>query len=244
MHFTFGEATNSTIVDGQESIKAISEQFRCLFIPAKEVLTALKAIRATRDNLHIHGFDDTYLDLIKSLVVPTQKGNITKELTNVNQKLKELFGGRIEQGDDDDFVFKKGNAEFQMQMTAEGVKKIGILTTLIRNRQLNANSVLFLDEPETALHPEATRELVEMLMLMAKAGIQIFIATHNYFVLKQMYICAKRDNVRTNCYKLDKEKGKTVEYSVNDLAEQFPENTISQEAINMSDDEIKLDLGF
>jgi predicted ATPase len=68
-----------------------------------------------------------------------------------------------------------------MQLTAEGIKKIGILTTLIRNRQLNANSVLFLDEPETTLHPEATRELVEMLMLMARAGMQIFLATHNYF---------------------------------------------------------------
>lgn len=244
MHFTFGEATNNTIVDGQEHIKLIPDNFRCLFIPAKEVLTALKAIRATRDNLHIPGFDDTYLDLIKSLVVPTQKGNITEELKGVNQKLEDLFEGRIEQGEEDDFVFKKGNAEYQMQMTAEGVKKIGILTTLIRNRQLNANSVLFLDEPETALHPEATRELVEMLMLMAKAGIQVFIATHNYFVLKQMYICAKREKIRTNCYKLEKEKGKTVEYSMYDLADQFPENAISNEAISMSDEEIKLDLGF
>jgi AAA15 family ATPase/GTPase len=194
--------------------------------------------------LHIHGFDDTYLDLIKSLVVPTQRGTITKELTNVNQKLEQLFEGRIEQGDDDDFVFKKGNAEFQMQMTAEGIKKIGILTTLIRNRQLNANSVLFLDEPETALHPEAIRELVEMLMLMAQAGIQIFVATHNYFVLKQMYICAKRYSVPTNCYKLEKEAGKSLECYKYNLSEAFPENTISQEAINMSDDEIRLDLGL
>ncbi|OJW79594.1 MAG: hypothetical protein BGO69_12760 [Bacteroidetes bacterium 46-16] len=244
LHFSFGETTNNTIVDGQENIKSIHENFRCLFIPAKEVLTPLKAIRATRDNLHIPGFDDTYLDLIKALVVPTQKGNITEELKGVNQKLEDLFEGHIEQGDDDDFIFKKGNAEFQMQLTAEGVKKIGILTTLIRNRQLNANSVLFLDEPETALHPEATRELVEMLMLMAKAGIQVFIATHNYFVLKQMYLCAKRDAIKTNCYTLNKEKGKSVEYALYDLTEQFPENAISDEAIRMADEEIKLDLGF
>ena len=81
-------------------------------------------------------------------------------------------------------------------------------------------------------------------MLMAKAGIQVFIATHNYFVLKQMYLCAKRENVKTNCYKLEKEKGKTVEYSIYDLTDEFPENEISEEAISMADQEIKLDFGF
>lgn len=244
LHFSFGESTTNTIVDCQENINAISDNFRCIFIPAKEVLTSLKAMRATRDNLHMPGFDDTYLDLIRALVIPTQKGNITEELRDVNKRLEELFEGQIEQGTDDDFIFKKGNTEFQMQLTAEGVKKIGILTTLIRNRQLNANSVLFMDEPETTLHPEATRELVEMLILLAKAGIQIFIATHNYFVLKQMHLCARRDDVNANCYILNRQKGKSVDYTIFDLKEEFPENSISGEAIKMADEETKLDLGI
>jgi AAA15 family ATPase/GTPase len=244
LHFSFGESTTNTIVDCQENIKPISENFRCLFIPAKEVLTSLKAIRATRDNLHMPGFDDTYLDLIRALVIPAQQGNVTSELKDVNKKLEDLFEGHIEQQSDDDFLFKKGNTEFPIQLTAEGVKKIGILTTLIRNRQLNANAVLFFDEPETTLHPEATRELVEMLLLMAKAGIQIFIATHNYFVLKQIHLSARRDEVPTNCYSLKREKGKSVEVKIYDLRKEFPENPISEEAIKMSDEEVKLDLGL
>lgn len=244
LHFSFGDSTNNTIVDGQEAIKPISDNFRCLFIPAKEVLTSLKAIRATRDNLHMPGFDDTYLDLIRALVIPTQKGNITEELKGVNRRLEDLFEGQIEQQVEDDFVFKKGNTEFPMQLTAEGVKKIGILTTLIRNRQLNAHSVLFLDEPETALHPEATRELVEMLILMAKSGIQIFIATHNYFVLKQLHLSARRDSVETSCYSLEREKGKSVSVKWTDLKNSFPENPISDESVKMADDETKLDLGI
>jgi AAA15 family ATPase/GTPase len=244
LHFSFGDSTTNTIIEGQEDIKTISENFRCLFIPAKEVLTSLKAIRATRDNLHMPGFDDTYLDLIRALVIPTQQGNVTTELRDVNKKLEALFEGHIEQQADDDFVFKKGHAEFPMQLTAEGVKKIGILTTLIRNRQLNANSVLFLDEPETTLHPEATRELVEMLMLMAKAGIQIFVATHNYFVLKQMHLSARRSDVETKCYSLSREKGKPIQYKIHDLKKEFPENQISSTAIEMSDEEVKLDLGL
>jgi len=244
LHFTFGDSTTNTIVDCQKSIKPISEYFRCLFIPAKEVLTSLKAIRATRDNLEMPGFDDTYLDLIRALVIPAQRGNITAELKDVNKRLEDLFEGQIEQQSDDDFLFKKGNTEFPIQLTAEGVKKIGILTTLIRNRQLNANSLLFLDEPETTLHPEAARELVEMLMLMAKSGIQIFLATHNYFVLKQMHLCARRDNVTTNCYSLSRERGRSLAYAVYDLKNEFPENPISDEAIRMFDEEVMLDLAL
>jgi AAA15 family ATPase/GTPase len=244
LSFSFGESTTNTINDCQENIKSISENFRCLFIPAKEVLTSLKAIRATRDNLHMPGFDDTYLDLIRALVIPTQKGNVTEELKTVNIKLEDLFEGHIEQSLEDDFVFKKGNTEFPMQLTAEGVKKIGILTTLIRNRQLNSNSVLFLDEPETTLHPEATRELVEMLMLMAKSGMQIFIATHNYFVLKQMHLSAKRDSITTNCYVLNRDRGKSIECSLYHLEKDFPENAISDEAVKMSEEEVKIDLGL
>jgi AAA15 family ATPase/GTPase len=243
--FSFGESTTNTINDCPDEIKQISDNFKCLFIPAKEILTSLKAIRATRDNLFMAGFDDTYLDLIKAVVIPTVKGRVKEELSSVGKKLEELFDGQIEQGKDDDFIFKKGNTEYSMQLTSEGVKKIGIFTTLIKNRQLNSNSILFLDEPETTLHPKATRELVEMLMLMAKSGIQIFIATHNYFVLKQMHLCAQKYEIATNCYMLSKEKGqKSVSVSMTDLQKDFPENAISEEAIEMADEEMRLHLGF
>lgn len=244
LHFSFGESTNSTI-SGQDAIKPIPEQFRCLFIPAKEVLTPLKAIRATRDNLFMLGFDDTYLDLIKSLVIQTQRGNIVQELVQVNRKLEKLFEGKIEQTDElDEFVYKKGKTEFPLTLTSEGVKKIGIITTLIRNRQLNSNSVLFMDEPETMLHPEAIRELAEMLLLMAKSGVQIFLATHNYFVLKQIHLCAKEEKVKTNCYSLTRERGQPVRSQLFDLTDEFPENPISDEAILMADKEVRLDLGL
>jgi wobble nucleotide-excising tRNase len=83
-----------------------------------------------------------------------------------------------------------------------------------------------------------------MLMLMAKAGIQVFVATHNYFVLKQMHLSARRDNVSTNCYSLSREKGKSIKFKMYDLKNEFPENPISDEAIRMSDEEVKLDLGL
>ncbi len=243
LFFSFGDSTTNTIVTAPERIGAISENFRCLFIPAKEVLTALKAIRATRENLHIRGFDDTYLDLIKALSLPTVSGNVKLELAKLNPRLANVLDGNIEQNADNDFIFKRGNTEFSMSLTAEGIKKIGIFTTLIRNRQLNASSVLFLDEPETTLHPQAIRELVEMLVLMAKSGIQIFLATHSYVVLKQFSICVRRENISANFYALRREKGSPIQYEQYDLALGFPANSLSDEAMKMADEEIALDLG-
>jgi AAA15 family ATPase/GTPase len=243
LHYAFGDSTTNTIVDCQDSIRSINESFKCVFVPAKEVLTALKAIRATRDNLRIPGFDDTYLDLIRALVIPTQQGKIKTELHEVNKKLEALFDGKIEQKDEDDFIFKKGNTEYQMTLTAEGVKKIGILTTLIKNRQLNGNSVLMMDEPETALHPQAVRELVEMVFLMAKAGIQVFIATHSYFVLKQFYICAQREKKEAYCFSLEKNERNYSELSCFNLLEGFPSNAISDTAMDMANEEIELEFG-
>ena len=243
LYFGFGEATTNTIIDCQDNIRDISDKFRCLFIPPKEVLSSLKAIRATRDNLHIPGFDDTYLDLIKALVIPTSQGNFKYELKNVNEKLEALFDGSIEQRSEDDFVFKKGNSEFSMSLTAEGVKKIGILTTLIRNRQLNATSVLFLDEPETTLHPEATRELIDMLVLMAQSGMQIFLASHSFFVLKQLHISARRSKIDVGCYSLVRPgKGLPIQVTYSNLKEQFIENAITDESIKMYTEDIRAEL--
>ncbi|MGL5890240.1 MAG: hypothetical protein ACRC3B_10165, partial [Bacteroidia bacterium] len=83
LHFSFGDSTTNTITDCQDKISVADSKYNSLFVPSKEVLTALKAIRATRDNLHMIGFDDTYLDLIRSLVLPPISGKTTFELKDV-----------------------------------------------------------------------------------------------------------------------------------------------------------------
>jgi len=68
-----------------------------LLVPAKEVLTAFNDIRNIRELQYGVGFDDTYLDLIKALNIPTTKGRVAEELSMVNKTLEDLFDGKIEQ---------------------------------------------------------------------------------------------------------------------------------------------------
>ncbi len=246
IYYSFGERTEKVILTGNEHIESLPPNLmNSLFIPAKEVLTAFNDIRNIRELQYGVGFDDTYLDLIKALNIPTTSGRVATELSIVNKNLEDLFEGKIEQTGQNEqpFIFKKGNHQFAMQQTAEGIKKIGILTTLITNRQLGKGTILFMDEPETALHPDAIRQMVEMLVAMSKAGVQIFIASHSYFVIKQLANCAKRDNLDINCWNLEREAGKSVKNSFHSLIDGvLPSNTIIDEALEMFDEEINIDL--
>lgn len=90
--------------------------------------------------------------------------------------------------DNNKFIFRRGKEKYGMSQAAEGFKKIGILTTLIRNRTLNSSTILLIDEPEANLHPLAIITLVEMLFNLSQAGIQIYLSTHSYLVIKQLEI--------------------------------------------------------
>ncbi|MFN0048926.1 MAG: AAA family ATPase [Cytophagales bacterium] len=244
--YSFGDRTEKNITSCSEHVESIpSNAINALFVPAKEVLTAFSDIRNLRDKYYSVGFDDTYLDLIKSLDLPTTKGRVAVELSEVNKSLEELFEGKIEQTGQSDqpFIFKKGNQQFAMQQTSEGIKKIGILTTLITNRQIGKGTILFMDEPETALHPDAIRKLVEMLVAMSKAGVQIFMATHSYFVIKQLALCSNRDKLNTMCWNLQREFGQPISSSFHNLQDGvLPQNSIIEEATKMFDEEINIDL--
>ncbi len=230
LYFSFGKDTRRKIVHCSNPVPG-STQVNGVFLPPKEVLTAFEAIASTRENLQIFGFDDTYLDLIKALRLPTTKGKIQKNLKSVLDKLSDLFAGDINRHNDH-FVFNSPKGRFWMSQTAEGVKKIGILTTLIRNRTLGQGSILFLDEPEAHLHPRAIVSLMGMLYEMSKAGIQIYLATHDYFVVKSLSIIAGRKRMSIPFCSLERrEDGVTAEFS--DLKDGMPENRIVDEAVRL-----------
>lgn len=242
--FSFGESTTNTLVDVSNDTTLFKEGNNAIFVPAKEVLTAFSAIKAMSNVYFYPGFDDTYNDLISMLDIPMRKDEIGGAWNQVTASISRIFEGELEQIDNADrFVFKKGNSEYAMQLTAEGVKRIGILSTLIKNRQLTSKTVLFLDEPETALHPGAIRELVETLALCSRQGVQIFLTTHNYFVIKQLYNIARRDQQDIQCCSLERDKSGDITHSFCNLREAFPANSIVEEALKMYDEDIKLDLG-
>lgn len=209
-----------------------------MFIPPKEVLTSLHAIAAVRDKLKIFGFDDTYVDLARALQRELVQVVLPDEFQRVLDELDHLLDGRIEveQGR---FFFVRKDEKYSMSQTAEGIKKIGIISRLIRNSELRRNSILFLDEPEVNLHPKAARALVKMLFDLSRAGVQIFAATHSYFVLKEFEILARDRDEKVMLCSLSRMDGEiSAEFS--DLRHGLPETAIRRESLAQYDEDIEV----
>jgi hypothetical protein len=202
------------------------------------VLTSLDAIAAVREQLKRFGFDDTYYDLVVALRGEPIQAELPESFQRVLSSLEQLLNGRIET-EHGRFLFKRAGDRFDMAQVAEGIKKIGIFARLIQNGSLRRNSILFIDEPETNLHPRAARALVRMLHELSLAGVQIYAATHSYFILKQFELIARKHNtpVRLCCLSRSED---TIEPSFFDLRDGMPQNGIVEEALKLYDDDVDL----
>lgn len=213
-----------------------------IFLPAKEVLSIHHIILKSREQDQVFGFDDTYLDLARALSRSTRSGRNYRGFVESRRSLKEIIGGRIEYDDSHArWVFRKGNQKFFIGVTSEGVKKIAILDTLLGNRYLDTESIIFIDEPEAALHPSAVSEFLEIISILAKEGIQFFLASHSYFVLKKLALIAQRDE-SSNAVPIRIIAEENGDWQSADLKDGLPENKIIDESIKLYEEEVKLAL--
>lgn len=82
-----------------------------------------------------------------------------------------------------------------MPLVAEGLRKLAMLARLISTGVLLEKGYLFWDEPETNLNPKLIKVLAASIMQLCQQGIQVFIATHSYFLLKELDLLSKQHSV-------------------------------------------------
>ncbi|MSS85464.1 AAA family ATPase [Actinomycetaceae bacterium WB03_NA08] len=232
--YNFGKDTTKQISSLENHVPPRSSN--SIFLPAKEVLSIHHIILKSREQDKAFGFDNTYLDLARALRNSTTKGNNYREFSKSRQDLESMLGGKIEFDDaSNKWAFKKGNQKFPIGVTAEGIKKIAILDTLLGNRYLDTSSVIFIDEPESALHPKAISQLLDIIALLSERGIQFFMASHSYFVIKKLFLIAQEKGISVPV--ISEENG---EWTCNNLQEGMPDNKIIEESIRLYQEEVEL----
>ena len=78
-----------------------------------------------------------------------------------------------------------------MGLVSEGYKKLATVVYLIQSGSLGKGSVLFWDEPETNMNPKMVEPIVQALGALARAGVQVFVTTHDYFTMQSFNLMAK-----------------------------------------------------
>jgi len=182
--FSITEYSNSR-VNINELSKNISKK-DITFIPPKEFLSNFKGFRSLWEDYYIH-FDKTFYDLVKILDRPLIKD--TSIIEDINDRLENILEGEIIQ-ENGEFYLKrnKDNKLVIVSMLAEGLRKIGTISYLLRNGSLSKNSILIWDEPESNLNPKHIRVIAKLFIDLERIGIQIFIATHSLFLVKEIEI--------------------------------------------------------
>lgn len=83
---------------------------------------------------------------------------------------------------------------------AEGLRKFAMLARLISTGVLLEQGYLFWDEPENNLNPKLIKVLAKVIVDLSDQGIQVFLATHSVFLLREISILTDRRKKRKSRY--------------------------------------------
>jgi len=234
MEYQFTKESSSKIVQFSNSI--FRTDYNSIFIPAKEVLSLYSIILKSREIDRSFGFDDTYYDLVKALRIAPKRGKNYSVFAESRTKLKDIVNGKVELDEaTNKWYYKSGNSKYSIGATSEGIKKIAILDRLLANGYIGKNSIIFIDELESALHPKAISEFIDMIYdISFNMGIQVFIASHSYFVIKKLCLLAMEKSESMKCISVNSDGIK-----IDDLSDGMPNNAIIDESIRLYEEEIE-----
>ena len=135
-----------------------------------------------------------------------------KELDTFKRKIDNMIGGNFKYDEENKrFMLEKDGEDYSMENTSSGLKQLGVIQLLLKNRELTENSFLILDEPEVHLHPGFQVQLAEILVLMAKdLNITTYVNTHSPFLAEAIEVYSKFYKMydQTNFYLTEKVEDK------------------------------------
>jgi len=236
---TFTQALNNAIgnVSYKERPYGETVDHAPVFIPAKEMLTHARGL-LTMANKHSKDmpFDRTLLDVIQK--ADSWKVDAPPQLAKkVAPLLEEVIGGTIIQEEGDFYVIKHNGDKIRFSYEAEGVKKFGLLWQLLMTEVITENSILLWDEPEANLNPKLTPVVADVLMELSRNGVQVFLATHDYNLMKYFSI-KKKDNDQISFISLYKQDGSVV-CEIEEDYNLLEHNAIVEAGIKLLEDDIE-----
>lgn len=229
--------TNQNKSEIKQSGWTSDDGVEAIFIPVKDMLANAPGFRSLFSQKKL-SYEEVYLDIIDKAFIPVARGKLTPEREKLLNILNEAMSGRVIEKNET-FYLKNKYGELEFPLLAEGFRKLGLLYRLIQNESLTHGSMLFWDEPEANLNPHLSQTVVKILIELSKMGVQIFISTHDYVLLKefQLAITDQEDILYHVLYRND--NGEIAHAATKDLDELSP-NAIDSTYSRILDDEIKI----
>ena len=166
------------------------------YIPTRELVTLCPWFGPLYDNFHLR-FEESWRDTVSLLGAPSVKGAREKKAAELLKPLEEAMGGKVvvDSGTGEFYLSIPGEGNMEMPLVAEGLRKLAMLARLISTGALLDKGYLFWDEPETNMNPKLIKVLARSILTLCQQDIQVFIATHSYFLLKELDLLSRQYSV-------------------------------------------------
>ena len=163
-----------------------------VYLPTHELLTVYPGFLSLYENHYVE-FEETWRDTCLLLGAPELRGPRREAVEPLLEPLEAQFGGRVVERNGRFYLAPTSGDPMEMPLVAEGWRKIAMLARLIATGSLREDDCLFWDEPESNLNPRLIREVAKVILRICNAGVQVFVATHSLFLLREFEILLESD---------------------------------------------------
>ena len=176
---------------------------RPVFLPTRELLTISPGFVSLYETTHLP-FEETWRDTCILLSAPLAKGPREHRIKKLLEPIETAMGGSIELDKSGRFYLHVASGNMEMHLVAEGLRKLATVARLISTGSLLDKGYLFWDEPESNLNPRLIKTVARTILQIAASGIQVFIATHSLFLLRELHILQQQNfsTLDTRCFGL------------------------------------------
>lgn len=165
------------------------------YIPTRELLTIYPNFVSLYDRSVLE-FDETWRDTCLLLGLPPRRGPRPAKVNDLIAPLEQAMDGSVEYDQSGRFYLRTRAGRMEMPLVAEGLRKLGMIAQLVVTGALLDNGFLFWDEPEANLNPMLIVKVARTILSLCKNGIQVFVATHSLFLLREFAILLEQPEFR------------------------------------------------
>jgi predicted ATPase len=236
-------------LSGVKFVKAPSASVprRPVYLPTRELLTIAPGFVSLYETTHLP-FEETWRDTCLLLEAPLARGAREADIKNLLAPLEHAMGGKVEVDKAGRFYLALDSGTMEMHLVAEGLRKLAMLARLIATASLQDKGYLFWDEPESNLNPRLIKTVARTILRLAQGGIQVFIATHSLFLLRELHILRQKEfsnlDSRSFGLHLPKKQNGEVIVSQGKSMDEIGDLAVLDEELKQSDRYIAAEIGL
>lgn len=181
--FSFASNSRSEVTVLSRPGKALRDT--PVFLPTRELMSIYPGFVSLYNERQLE-FDETWRDTADLLGRAPLRGPRGSIAAGVLEPIEGILEGRVQEWNGRFVLARPGVGNFEMHLVAEGLRKLAMVVRLVQSGVLLQGGYLFWDEPEANLNPRSLRQVAAMIVALARSGVQVFVATHSVFLLREL----------------------------------------------------------